>query len=151
MAKKKKKKQTEIAPTSPQKKPFNVKRALIIALSTLAAFVLYETLIAVKFLPVGGVPIIMPIYFLIVTILVCAIVFLNRGFSHKEVTPDMFDGQTDPDEIKKICDNINRQKRLAKKLMLILLPFIFSVLLDIIYLFYGDFFIGAVSGIFGEK
>ena len=152
MAKKKKKKTsalTEKTTVSASKKPFNVKRALLIAISTLAAFALYETLITLKFLPIGGVPIIMPVYFVITTLLVCAIVFLNRGFSTKEVTPDMFKGEADTDELQKVCDNINNQKKTAKKLMLVLLPFLFSIFFDMIYLFYGDFFGGAFGAIFG--
>ncbi len=151
MSKKKKKKSTEVTPAAVAKKPFNVKRALLIALSTLAAFVLYETLITVKFLPIGGIPVIMPIYFIIVTVLVCVIIFMNSGFSNKDVTPDMLDGKAEPEELEKICETLNRRKKHAKKLMLILLPFILSVLLDIIWLFYGDFFKGAISAIFGGK
>ncbi len=139
----------EAKSVSATKKPFNFKRALLIAISTLAAFTVYEALISVNFLPVGGVPVIMPVYFIITTLLVCAIVFLNRGFSVKEVTPEMFKGEAESDELQKICDNINRQKKTAKKLMLVLLPFLFSIFFDMIYLFYGDFFKGAFSAIFG--
>ena len=149
--KKKKKKSTEVVPATTPKKPFNVKRAILIALSTIAAFVLYETLITIKFLPIGGVPIIMPIYFIITAARACAIIFLNSGFSHKEVTPDMLDGVAEPDEIEEICAKLNRRKKQAKKLMLVLLPFIFSILFDIVYLFYGDFFSGALSSIFGGQ
>ena len=153
MAKKKKKKKTtalvESKLSGAVKKPFNAKRAILIAISTLAAFAVYETLITLKFLPVGGVPVIMPIYFVITTLLVCAIVFLNRGFSTKEVTPDMFKGEADSEELQKVCDNINNQKKTAKKLMHVLLPFLFSIFFDMIYLFYGDFFTGAFSAIFG--
>ncbi|MBQ2766357.1 MAG: hypothetical protein IJF48_05165 [Clostridia bacterium] len=142
---KKKKKRSKAALAVPEtagakKKPFNVKRALLIALSTLAAFALYETLISLNALPVGGIPIIMPIYFIIVTLLLCAIIFLNRGFSGKDVTPDMFSGDADPEHIKVVCENINRQKKLARKLMLVLLPFLLSIFFDMLYLFYGDFF-----------
>ncbi len=143
MAKKKKKRTTALAATetaSAKKKPFNVKRALLIALSTIAAFALYETLISLNVLPIGGIPIIMPIYFITVTLLVCAIIFLNRGFSGKDVTPDMFSDDADPEHIKVVCENINRQKKLARRLMLVLLPFLFSIFFDMLYLFYGDFF-----------
>ncbi len=152
MAKKKKKKapvSSEPKSVTAAKKPFNFKRAILIALSTLAAFTVYEALISVKFLPVGGVPVIMPVYFIITTLLICAIVFLNRGFSTKDVTPDMFKGEADEAELQKVCANINRQKKIAKKLMLVMLPFLFSIFFDMIYLFYGDFFKGAFDAIFG--
>ncbi len=153
--KKKKSKKTARAELTPQGavkaslKSFNWRRALIIAVATLAAFSFYEALIAVESLRIGGIPVIMPIYFIIVTLLICAIVFFNHGFSQKEVTPDMFDGECDPEHIKITCDNINRHKAIAKKLMLVLLPFLFAIFFDIIYLFYGDFFSGAMEVIFG--
>ena len=150
MAKKKKKKISQsVSAEVKTKKPFNFKRAILIGLTTLAAFVLYETLITVKFLPVGGIPVIMPIYFVITAALVCVIVFLNRGFSAKEVTPEMFRDDVPKEDVEKACETLNRNKKTAKKLMLVLLPFLFSIFFDMIYLFYGDFFKGAVDAIFG--
>lgn len=134
-----------------QIKKFNWKRALIIALSTIAAFALYEVLIAIPALRIGGIPIIMPIYVGIVTVLLCAIFILNSGISQKPVTPDMLRTSEDEDEaaLAEICTRINARKAKAKKLMLVLLPFLFSVFFDMIYLFYGDFFKGAIEAIFG--
>ncbi len=159
MAKHKKKKKHTTAsdgnlPTGAVKaqlKPFNVKRLLLIVITTLAAFSFYEAMIALPYLRVGGIPIIMPIYFAIVTVLICAIVILNSGFSTKPVTPDMLREGEDDDEahLIEICEKLNRRKVLAKCLMLVLLPFLFSIFFDIIYLFYGDFFKGAVTAIFG--
>lgn len=157
MAKQKKKKSKKTAPAelTPQGavkaslKTFNWRRALLIAIATLAAFSLYEALIEAEFLRVGGIPIIMPIYFVIVTALICAVVFFNHGFSPKEVTPDMFSEECDPEHIRVTCENINKHKAIAKKLMLVLLPFLFAIFFDILYLFYGDFFSGAIKVIFG--
>lgn len=134
-----------------QLKQFNWKKLLLIVITTLAAFSLYEAMIALPYLRVGGIPIIMPIYFGIVTVLICAVVILNSGFSTKPVTPDMLRESEDDDEahLLEICDKLNKRKATAKKLMLALLPFLFSIFFDIIYLFYGDFFKGAFEAIFG--
>lgn len=134
-----------------QIKKFNWKRALVIALSTIAAFAFYEVLIAIPALRVGGIPIIMPIYLVVIAVLLCAIFILNSGISQKPVTPDMLrtDDNEDEAELQEICERINARKAKAKKLMLILLPFLLAVLFDTIYLFYGDFFKGAIEALFG--
>ena len=134
-----------------QLKQFNWKKLLFFMITTLAAFSLYEAMIAMPYLRISGIPVIMPIYFAIVTVLICAIVILNCGFSTKPVTPDMLrDGDNDDEaHLADICSRLNKRKAVAKKLMLALLPFLFSVFFDIIYLFYGDFFKGAFEAIFG--
>lgn len=153
--KKKHKKKTSPAELTPagevkaKLRAFNYKKALIIALSTLAAFVVYEALIAIRFLPIGGIPVIMPVYYVVSGVLAAIIFFLNRGISTKPVTPDMLEGLGEPEELEAVCAKINRQKALAKKLMMVLLPFLLSVLFDIIYLFYGDLFLSLFSSLFG--
>ena len=92
---------------------------------------------------------IMPIYFIIVTALIVAIIFLNHGFSTKPVTPDMLSGLGTEEELEKACVNLNRQKLIAKRLMLALVPFLLSVFFDIIYLFYGDVFKTILSTLVG--
>jgi hypothetical protein len=87
----------------------------------------------------------MPVYYVIVTALLLAILYLNKGFSKGDMTPDMFNDSVPPEEAARICANVNRQKKLAKKLILVLFPFLFAVLLDVIYLFYGDMFTGFLS------
>lgn len=156
MAKQKKKhKKTSPAELTPagevKAKPrrFNYARALLILVSTLAAFVLYEALIIVQFLPIGGIPIIMPVYYIVSGVLTVAVIFLNHGFSVKPVTPDMLEGLGDETELAAACERINRQKETAKRLMLVLLPFLLSIFLDIIYLFYGDMFMSLLSSLTG--
>lgn len=153
--KKKNKKKTSPAELTPagevkaKLKAFNYKKALIIAITTLAAFIVYEALITVRFLPIGGIPVIMPVYFIISGVLATVIFFLNRGVSAKPVTPDMLAGLGTEEEIEAACVKINRQKAFAKKLMMVLLPFVLSVLFDIIYLFYGDLFLSLFSSLIG--
>ena len=155
--KKKKKHTTALDGVTPsgavkaQLKPFNIKRLLFIIITTLAAFSFYEAMIALPYLRVGGIPIIMPIYMAIVTVLICAIFILNSGFSPKPVTVEQLREieEGDDEHIREICERLNKKKAIAKKLMLALLPFLFSILFDVIYLFYGDFFAGAIKAIFG--
>lgn len=150
---KKKHKKTSPAELTPagevKAKRFNYKQALLILTSTLAAFVLYEALIITRFLPIGGIPVIMPVFYIVCGALTVAVIFLNHGFSVKPVTPDMLEGLGDGAELIAACERINRQKKTAKRLMLVLLPFLLSVFLDIIYLFYGDMFLSLISSLAG--
>ncbi len=155
MAKKKKRaKKTAPVGTTPggavkaRLKEFNWRRMVVILLSTIAAFAIYEMLIAAEFLCIGGIPIIMPVYFTIATVLIFAVLLLNHGISQKEVTPDMFKAEY-KDMAEELSQKINRHKAIARKLMLILLPFLFAIFFDIIYLFYGDILKNALSVILG--
>lgn len=157
MAKQKKKKKksqsTEHSKTMlVAKKKFPLKRALLILLSTLVAFVLYESVITVEQNARLGYSIIMPVYFGIIAVLLCAIIVLNRGFSNKPFTVEMLcTNGVAAEDAEEICNKLNAQKKLAKKLMFFLLPILLSVLLDIIYLFYGDFFVGAFKYLLGNS
>ena len=130
-------------------KGFNWGKAALIFLATAATFAAYESLIAVPALRIGGIPVIMPVYFIIVTVLIVAIIFLNHGFSAKPVTPDMLAGLGTEEELGKVCVKLNKQKDTAKKLMLVLLPFLLSIFLDIMYLFYGDLLAHLVTSLIG--
>lgn len=140
------------SPLKSQLKHFNWKRLLLIILTTALAFGIYEALIALNFLPIGGIPIIMPVYFVIVTVLLCAVLILNSGISTKEVTPEMLRASENEDaaHLEEICAKLNARKKIAKRLMFVLLPFLFAILFDVIYLFYGDFFAGVISALGGS-
>ncbi len=154
MAKYKKNKKKNLSAANAAESPikttlrlFNWRRLVLIILSTALAFGIYEALIAVNFLPIGGIPIIMPVYFIIVTLLLVAVIIFNSGISTKKITPDMIRTSEDEDEVhlSEICERLNARKEIAKKLMLVLLPFLFAILFDVLYLFYGDLLINAVK------
>lgn len=126
-------------------KPFGFKKTLLLLLSTLAAFALLEGVIVLEAAAGLSFSPITLLYYLITALLFLAIVFLNRGFSKKELTPDMLEADTPKEEAEKICARINHQKKLAKKLMVWLVPFVFAILFDLIYLFYGDILAGFFS------
>ncbi len=139
-------------PVKAQLRRFNWKQLCLIVLSTALAFSIYEALITLNFLPISGIPIIMPVYFIITAVLLCAVLILNSGISTKKITPEMLhaDEGEDPAHLEEICARLNARKDVAKKLMLVLLPFLFAILFDVIYLFYGDFFLGAISALGGK-
>lgn len=119
---------------------FNWRRLLVLVLSTIAVFSVFEALLSLEvqrrmsFSPVTA------IYYVIVSVLAIAVILLNHGFSKKPFTPDMIREDVSPEEAEAICRKLNRHKEISKKLMFILVPFIFALLLDVMYLFYGDIF-----------
>lgn len=119
-------------------KALNKKRLLTIFLSTVAVFAVYEALLsfeAAKRMTFSPSTIVMCVA---VTILTAAVIFLNHGFSKKDFTPDMLREDVAPEEAQSICDRLNSHRKIAKKLMMFLIPLMFALLLDVISLFYGD-------------
>lgn len=128
-----------------QLRAFNWKRLLILVLSTLAAFALLEAVVSIEVQNRLEFSIITLVYYIIVTVLAASVILLNHGFSKKPFTRDMLREDVDDAEAERILSRLNRQKLWAKRLMLVLVPFMFALLLDIIYLFYGDVF-GQIFG-----
>lgn len=128
-----------------QLRAFNWKRLLILVLSTLAAFALLEAVVSIEVQNRLEFSIITLVYYIIVTVLAASVILLNHGFSKKPFTRDMLREDVDDVEAKRILSRLNRHKQWAKRLMLVLVPFMFALLLDIIYLFYGDVF-GQIFG-----
>lgn len=128
-----------------QLRAFSWKRLLILALSTLAAFALLEAVVSIEMQNRLEFSIITLVYYIIVTVLAASVILLNHGFSKKPFTRDMLREDVDDVEAERILSRLNRQKQWAKRLMLVLVPFMFALLLDIIYLFYGDIF-GQIFG-----
>ncbi len=131
-------------------KKFNWKRLIVLVLSTAAALAAFEIIQQLELqnyissqtgvFSFDFIPVVYYVYYALVLVLTLAVVILNRGLSRKELTPDMFEPDTAPDEVAEICEKVNKQKRLAKKLMMVLLPFLFAVLLDFLVVFFGNSF-----------
>ena len=134
-------------------KRFNWRLAAVLAASTVASFALYNVLVDITALRVDGIPVIMPIYIVIVTVLLSLVIIFNSGFSTKPITVDMLrsDDGTDDKELLRVCETLNERKKIAKKLMIVLIPFVFTLFFDMIYLFYGHFFEGALEFLTGGK
>lgn len=119
-------------------KAFNWKRAAYLFLATIAAFAILETAISLEASAKLEFSVVTIVYYIIVTALACAVVILNQGFSKKPFTRDMLREDLSDDEAERLLTKLNRRKETAKKIMLALIPFMFAILLDFMYLFYGD-------------
>ena len=141
MAKKKKHKKHALpvsSDTGSISRRSKLSRVLYLFAATLAAFVLLEFVISLEARAGLSFSIITLVYYLLIFVLFLAVVFLNRGFSKKELTVEMLGEDTPHEDAVRICEKVNAQKKLAKKVMLVLVPFVFAVFFDLLYLFYGD-------------
>lgn len=119
-------------------KAFNKKRLLVILISTIAVFALYETALSLEEAHSCEFSIATAVMFIGVTVLAAAVILLNHGFSRTDFTPDMLRKDISEKEADELCKKLNHQRELSKKLMMVLIPFMFALLLDVINLFYGD-------------
>ncbi len=124
-------------------KGFSWQRALRLLLATVLVFAVYEALISLEASFYMPFSVVMLVYVAVVTVLACIILYLNHGVSAKEITPEMFrdeDGAIEDEEgVRAFCEKVNADKKKAKKLMPFLIPFALTLLLDVFYLFWGDF------------
>lgn len=119
-------------------KGINKKRVLTLFLSTVAVFAVYEVFLSIESANRAAFSVATAVMFTSVTILAVAVIFLNHGFTKKDFTPDMLREDVPADEAERICEKLNFHRKIAKKLMMILIPLMLALLLDIISLFYGD-------------
>ena len=119
-------------------KGFNWSRLLILILSTLILFTIYEALLTLEEQNQLGYSITRTVFFIAATLLTCAVIFLNHGTTRQEITPEMLSTDLTPEEAARVCERLNRHKSLARRLMYPLIPLLFTLLLDIFYLFWGD-------------
>ncbi len=119
-------------------KEFNWKRLLVILGATVGAFALLEGVIAIEANARLGYSIILPIYYIVTTLVGAAVIFLNHGFGREDFTPEKLREDVPAEEAEQICKKLNEHKSLARKLMYVLIPLVMAILLDFMYLFYGD-------------
>ncbi len=144
MSKKKKRRPSALpgadgAALSKKKAKGSALKLLYLIGATLAAFVLFETVLTLEAENGLTFSIITPIYYGAAVLLLGAVLILNRGFSKEDWTPEMFEeNEAEPERVQKLCEKVNAQKKIAKKLMLFLIPLLFAIFFDMIALFYGD-------------
>lgn len=127
------------------KKPFSFRRAALLVLATVVAFAVLEAGIAIEAQAKLSFSFVTAIYYIAATVLIIAVILLNHGTKKGEFTPDMLRDDLPEEEARQICDSFNRHKRLARRLMLPLIPIILAILLDFVYIFYGDMIAGIFS------
>ena len=119
------------------KKDKKKKAAAIILLCVLFAGVYFAVM---SFEAASGYKnsVIMQIYACLDALLIFLYIVLNLGFSGEKASADMFGPTVEPEAAQKRADLINRNKRIAAGLLYVILPLTFTLLADIVILFWGD-------------
>ena len=99
-------------------------------ISFVVIFGTYQTACYFSFEPI------LPIYLVITTVLLCAYIVMNRGFSNKPIESDVLPSDWDEEKKRKYIEEDTERKKKSKKLMIFILPFVLTFFIDMIYLFY---------------
>ncbi|MBQ4117117.1 MAG: hypothetical protein IJD37_07050 [Clostridia bacterium] len=144
MAKKKHRKRRSFVPESEAKNAvkksfaeFNWKLFGKLILSFIIIFSLYQLGLKLGELynPVI-ITVVVVTYVIATTVLAAAFIIMNRGISNDIPTKEQLnDNMSDEEKEKFIADLIESRKK-AKKILLVLIPLIFTLLFDMLYLFF---------------
>lgn len=130
-------------PKKSEKKKFNLRLFLISALVFVIIFTIYRVCIENEKI------IIMWIYLILASCLFITIFILNRGMSSTQITADMLPDEWDDDKKAAYLD-ADKRRRIAKHLMIPLIPLIFVFIYEIFELYYLDTILELFSGISGN-
>ena len=123
------------APLRASAKAFNWKLALIVLVNTILIFGFYRLMLNFYYFEI-----VMGIYMAITAIFTFSYVIYNRGFSRRNITPEMLPEEwTEEQKTAYIADGVKRMKK-SKWMLTVIFPLVLTFMLDCIELFWGDFF-----------
>ena len=103
-------------------------RTLVILLLTFACvFGIFQTAVHYKF------ALIYPIYYFGTGVLFLVFFFVNRGFTRETPLPDQLPEKWDEAKKLDFIESDKRRKRIARKIMLVLVPFLLTIGIDIVW------------------
>jgi len=147
MANKKKRKKRSFVPESEAKtelkrklKQFNRKIVIRLLISFVVVFGIYQ--LCIKLSEIYGIfliqEIMLSVYYIATTVIACIFIVQNRGISNDIPTPDQLSPNWSAEKKEDFIEKYKASKEKAKKWLYILIPLIFTLLIDTIYLFYFD-------------
>lgn len=119
---------SEKAPESEKRKK-NLKRLLYFLISFSVIFGVFEGLVALEFKPVY------PIYLTLLTVLLLLFLFFNKGFSSALPERGMLPEQWSEEQKDGFYKRWGRDKKIARIILIFLIPFLLTFLIDYIVLF----------------
>ncbi len=128
---KKKKKQKRTVEVS-EKKPFNWRLLLILALNTVICFALYELGNYFEFYPTFW------IFFALTLAFTLAYLIYNRGLSRDRITPDMLPEDWSAEKKCEFFSERDMRKKKSKWMLTIIIPLFLTLAFDMVNLFYLD-------------
>jgi len=123
------------APLRASAKAFNWKLALIVVINTIIIFGFYRLMLNFYYFEI-----VMGVYLALTAIAVFSYVIYNRGFTRRNLTPDMLPEEwSEEQKLAYISDGERRLKK-SKWMLTIIFPLVLTFLFDCIELFWGDMF-----------
>lgn len=123
------------APLRASAKAFNWKLALIVVINTVIIFGFYRLMLNFYYFEI-----VMGIYLALTAIVVFAYVIYNRGFTRRNLTPEMLPEEwSEEQKLAYIADGVKRMQR-SKWMLTVIFPLVLTFLFDCIELFWGDMF-----------
>ena len=129
MAKHKKKKNKPVKATEAKtKKPFPIKRALILFVITTVIFIAYRVMIALEITAA------VHIYWIGLGVLAMAYIAINRG-TFRALTPEKLSDELSNEEKTAIINDQARRLKLSRPILYVIIAIIFTLVYDTAYLF----------------
>lgn len=120
-------KNNEIEPVRRSVKKESVRTLLILIASFACVFGIFQTAVFFEFAPIY------PIYYFGTVALFLAVFFINRGFSRETPLPEQLPQTWDAEKKRTYIESDVRRKRLARKLTVVLVPFLLTIGIDIVW------------------
>lgn len=111
-------------------KKINWKLVIQLIISFIIIMSIYQTALSFQFAPI------MPIYYAILIVSILAFLWFNKGINRKPVQREQLPVEWSENEKDRFLTKQIRDKNISKKILLIIIPLLFTFAIDVIYLFY---------------
>lgn len=106
------------------------KLVLQLVISFIIIISIYQTALSFQFAPI------MPIYYVILIVSILAFLWFNKGINRKLVQREQLPVEWSDSEKDRFLIKQIRDKNISKKILLIIIPLLFTFAIDVVYLFY---------------
>lgn len=106
------------------------KLVLQLVISFIIIMSIYQTALSFQFAPI------MPIYYMILIVSILAFLWFNKGINRKLVQREQLPVEWSDSEKDRFLIKQIRDKNISKKILLIIIPLLFTFAIDVVYLFY---------------
>lgn len=121
-------------------KKFNWKLLLQLIISCVVVMAIYQTALYFQFKPI------MWIYYVLLIVSVLAFIYFNKGINRKVVTWEQLPEEWSDAEKDSFIIKLNKHKKIAKKILLLIIPLLFTFAFDVMYLFFLEDLIAGLKG-----
>lgn len=111
-------------------KKFNWKLLLQLLISSIIVISVYQTALYFQFAPI------MWIYYVLLIVSALAFIYFNKGINKKAIQREQLPLEWSENEKDNYLTKYEKHRKIARKLLLLIIPLLFTFAFDVIYLFY---------------